>query len=166
MSKINTFYSNPSTFIMGQIYILHSRLFQAFSTVWCHFKMRLCGIMFEKGCKLGGYMIFFRAQSSSIKMGKGCRFNSNICFNFRGINHKYILQTISGGTITIGDNCGFSGASIISRCLGRIGNNVLCGANLTIGYRNNYKNIYKEFQPQPVTIGDNVWVGINSMVMR
>lgn len=111
-------------------------------------------------------MIFFRAQSSSIKMGKGCRFNSNNRFNFRGINHKCILQTVSGGRITIGDHCGFSGVSIISGCSVRIGNNVLCGANVTIGDRNNHEKIYKEFQPQPVTIGDNVWVGMNSMVMR
>jgi acetyltransferase-like isoleucine patch superfamily enzyme len=128
--------------------------------------MRLWGIQFGKGCRFGGNMIFYRAPGSTIKMGKDCRFNSNSRFNFRGINHKCILQTIPGGNITIGNNCGFSGVSIISGCSVTIGNNVLCGANVIIGDRNNHENIFKEFKPEPVTIGDNVWVGMNSVIMK
>lgn len=166
MSKKNAISSGAKVSIMVQIYALHNRIISIFSTVWCRFKMRFWGIEFGKRCRFGGNMIFFRAPNSAIKIGKGCRFNSNSRFNFRGVNHKCILQTISGGNIVIGDNCGFSGVSIISGCSVTIGNNVLCGANVIIGDRNNHENIFKEFKPAPVSIGNNVWVGMNSVVMK
>lgn len=152
--------------MMKKLFYLQRLIILQISTAWCRIKMYLWGIEFGKGCRFGGNMIFYRAPGTSISIGRGCRFNSNSRFNFRGINHPSILQTVPGGKITIGDNCGFSGVSIISGCSVNIGNNVLCGANVTIGDRNNHENIFKEFQPQPVTIGDNVWVGMNSVVMR
>lgn len=151
---------------MHRLFHLQRLIIIKMSTLWCRFKMRLWGIKFGKGCKFGGDMIFYRASGSTIKMGKDCRFNSNSRFNFRGINHICILQTISGGNIAIGNNCGFSGVSIISGCSVTIGNNVLCGANVIIGDRNNHENIFKEFKPEPVNIGDNVWVGMNSVIMK
>ena len=128
--------------------------------------MLLWGIKFGKKCSFRGKSVFYRAPGSDIIIGKKCRFNSNSRFNFRGINHPCILQTISGGHIEIGDNCGFSGVSIISGCSVVIGNHVLCGANVTIGDRNNHENVFGGFAPMPVTIGNNVWVGMNSVVMR
>jgi len=151
---------------MCRVYSLQNKLICFYSTLWCRLKMRLWGIQFGKCCSFRGNMIFNRAPGSTIKMGSGCRFNSNSRFNFRGINHVSILQTISGGGIFIGDNCGFSGVSIISGCSVTIGNNVLCGANVTIGDRNNHEKHFGEFKPTPVTIGDNVWLGMNSVIMR
>ena len=166
MSKLISIKSDPRAYIMSIMYGLHNNLIRRFSTFRCRLKMRLWGIKFGKNCSFRGNMIFNRAPGSTIKMGKGCRFNSNSRFNYRGINHPSILQTQSGGGIFIGDNCGFSGVSIISGCSVTIGNNVLCGANVSIGDRNNHENIFKGFEPAPVTIGDNVWVGMNSVIMR
>ena len=151
---------------MKKIYSFYSLFIRTICTEWCKLKMRLWGIQYGKGCKFGGNMIFYRSPGSSIKIGNYCRFNSKSRYNFRGINHVCILQTSSSGSINIGDNCGFSGVSIISGCSVFVGNNVLCGANVIIGDRNNHENIYKEFKPEPVTIGDNVWIGMNSVVMK
>ena len=152
--------------LMTRVYTLQRLVIARVSTLWCRLKMRLWGIQYGTGCRFGGDMIFYRSPGTTIKIGKGCRFNSNSRFNFRGINHKCILQTISGGGIFIGDNCGFSGVSIISGCSVTIGNNVLCGANVMIGDRNNHEDKFGEFKPSPVVIGDNVWVGMNSVIMR
>ena len=56
--------------------------------------------------------------------------------------------------------------SIVSGCSVTIGDNVLCGANVTIGDRNNHEKTFAEFKPSPVSIGDNVWIGMNSVVMK
>ena len=139
---------------------------RVYHTILCRFKMMLWGIDYGRGCSFRGSTLFFRSPNSIIEIGDKCRFNSNTRFNFRGINHRCILQTIKGGHIRIGNNCGFSGVSIISGCKVSIGNNVLCGANVIIGDRNNHENIYGGFEPTPVTIEDNVWVGMNSVIMR
>lgn len=151
---------------MSKLYKLHINTINLISSIWCKLKMRLWGIHYGPGCKFGGDMIFFRAPGTTIQIGKGCRFNSNSRFNFRGINHVCILQTKDGGGIFIGDKCGFSGVSIISGCSVSIGNNVLCGANVTIGDRNNHEKTFAEFKPSPVLIGNNVWIGMNSVIMK
>lgn len=166
MSKIKTIKSDPRAYIMAIIFDLHNNIIRYFSTHWCRLKMQLWGVQFGKGCSFRGNMIFNRAPGSTISMGKCCRFNSSSRFNFRGINHESILQTISGGGIFIGNNCGFSGVSIISGCSVTIGNNVLCGANVSIGDRNNHEKLFCDYLPQPVIVGDNVWIGMNSVVMR
>ena len=137
-----------------------------FYTLFCRIKMSLWGIKYGKGCSFRGNTLFYRAPNSIIEIGNNCRFNSNTRFNFRGINHPCILQTVKGGNIIIGDRSGFSGVSIISGCSVTIGNDVLCGANVIIGDRNNHENKYKEFKPSPVNIGNNVWIGMNSVVMK
>lgn len=135
-------------------------------TLWCKFKMKLWKVKYESGCSFRGKTLFYRFPNTTIKIGANCRFNSNSRFNFRGINHSCILQTSKGGNIIIGNNCGFSGVSIVSSCGVTIGNCVLCGANVQIGDRNDHEDIYPQFKPLPITIGDGVWIGMNSVVMR
>lgn len=47
-----------------------------------------------------------------------------------------------------------------------LGDNVMCGTNVIIGDRNDHEDKYPQWQPQPVKIGKNVWIGMNSVVMR
>lgn len=166
MSVSNAKSSDPQASVMGYLYVLRSRLIRTLSTVWCRIKMRLWGIRFGKGCSFRGNMLFFRGAGSSIVIGEHCSFNSNSCFNFRGINHRCILQTKRGGNIIIGNHCGFSGVSIVSNVGVTIGDNVLCGINTMIGDRNGHEDRYPEWQPKPVTIGNNVWIGMNCVIMR
>ncbi len=134
--------------------------------MWCKLKMRIWGIKYGKGCSFRGNMIFFKASGSFIKIGRDCSFNSNSRFNFRGMNHKCIIQTAPNGKILIGDHCGFSGVSIVSSVGVTIGNDVMCGTNVMIGDRNDHENRFPEWQPKPIIIGNNVWIGMNSIIMR
>ena len=160
------FKTNPSGFVINRLYVLRINLIRMICTVWCRLKMRLWGIKYGKKCSFRGNMIFYKALESSIVMGNNCSFNSNNRFNFRGINHCCILQTNKGGNIKIGDRCGFSGVSIVSSVGVTIGDDVMCGTNVMIGDRNDHENRYPEWQPKPVSIGNNVWIGMNSIVMR
>ena len=151
---------------MGYLFALQSKTIRFISTGWCRIKMRLWGIKFGKRCSFRGNMLFFRATDSCITIGDHCSFNSRSRFNFRGINHRCILQTRKGGKIIIGNNCGFSGVSIVSNVGVTIGNNILVGANTMIGDRNGHENRFPEWQPKPITVGNNVWIGMNCVIMR
>ena len=35
-----------------------------------------------------------------------------------------------------------------------------------IGDRNDHENRYPEWQPKPIAIGNNVWIGMNCVIMR
>lgn len=107
-----------------------------------------------------------RFQCSRIEIGNNCRFNSSSMFNFRGLNHKCIIQTGKpGAIIRIGNNCGFSGCSIVADKEVIIGNNTTFGANAIVGDRDDHQEIYAS-EPKPVHIGNHVWVGMNATIMK
>lgn len=141
-------------------------IIEKLSTIYCHMKMSMWGVSYGKKCCFRGNTIFYRSKGSVIRIGNNCFFNSNSRFNFRGINHPCILQTGIGGNIIIGDRFGASGVSIVSSISVSIGNDVMCGTNVMIGDRNDHENRYPEWQPKPVSIGNNVWIGMNSVIMR
>lgn len=152
--------------IMCLLYKIHNSFICFVYTKICHVKMRLWGIKYGNNCRFRGNVIFYLGRNSSISIGNYCTFNSNSRFNFRGINHDCIIQATKGGIIKIGNHFGGSGVSIVSSLSVTIGNNVLCGTNVMIGDRNDHEERYPEWQPLPVVIGDNVWIGMNSIVMR
>lgn len=128
--------------------------------------MRLWGIKFGKRCSFRGNMILYLHKDSMIKIGDNCRFNSISYYNFRGINHRCILSTgKKNAQIIIGNNCGFSGVSIVADKRVIIGDNVLCGANVIIGDRNDHQERY-DVPPLDVLIGNNVWIGMNTTIMK
>ena len=163
---VKTFKSDPRAYLVSVNFGIQKSVIQFFSTIYCRIKMRLWGISYGRGCIFRGSTLFFRSPMTKIVIGDRCCFISSSKFNFRGINHQCILQTADNGKIVIGNDCGFSGISIVSNCAVTIGNNVLCGTNVMIGDRNDHEDHYPEWQPSPITIGDNVWIGMNSVIMR
>ena len=128
--------------------------------------MSLTGVKYGRQCKFGGLALIERFQMSSITIGDRCIFNSSSSFNFRGLNHRCILQTGSSkAKIVIGDDCGFSGCSIVADNEIVIGNNVVVGANTTIGDRDGHQDIY-DATPTPIHIEDNVWLGMNVTILK
>lgn len=124
------------------------------------------GIKYGKRIKFRGMALIERFQMSKIIIGDDCSFNSSSMFNFRGLNHKCILQTGKpGASIIIGNHCGFSGNSIVSNNKVVIGDYTIVGANSTIGDRDGHSNIYAT-EPKPIIIGSHVWIGMNVTVMK
>lgn len=145
---------------------LVSRAIVILSSARCKIKMRLLGIKYGSNTLFRGNAIIWKSPNGKIEIGNNAVFNSSSRFNFRGINHECILQTKGPGIIQIGDNCGFSGVSIVSSKSVLIGNDVLCGTNVIIGDRNDHEDRYPQFIPENVIIGNNVWIGMNSVVLK
>lgn len=128
--------------------------------------LKLKGIQVGSKVKFFGMPLMVRFPTSTIKIGDNCVFVSNSYSNYRGINHKCILNTGAlGGVISIGNNCGFSGCSIVANKLVKIGNNVTVGANTIIGDRDDHTELYAS-EPKPVIIDDNVWVGMQCIILK
>lgn len=147
-------------------YRLNNVILSKLSSLYCRLKMSFQGITYGKKVLFRGNALFSKYPGTTINIGNGCSFNSSSRHNYRGLNHRCIIQTGPNGNIQIGDNCGFSGTSIVSSCGITIGSNLTCGANVMIGDRNDHEDEYPQFMPEPVVIGNHVWIGMNSVIMK
>lgn len=119
-----------------------------------------------------GRAVFVRYPESTIQLGKNCVFASDSHMNLAGINRKCSVSTLrAGAKIIIGDNSKFSGAVIGAAEQVTIGEDVLVGANAFItdfdwhnidpGRRMENCDSYS-----PVTIKNNVWIGMNALILK
>lgn len=123
-------------------------------------------IQIGKGSAFFGVPHFRRFPFSSIQIGENCTFRSDHTSNLIGVNHKCILSThFEKSKITIGNNCGFSGVTIGAAQEIKIGNNVLVGANAVITDFDWHLDVSNTL-PDPVFIHDNVWVGLNTVILK
>jgi acetyltransferase-like isoleucine patch superfamily enzyme len=90
-----------------------------------------------------------------------------------GINRPCVISTLQqNATLEIGDNCGFSGTIIGCACKISIGDRVMCGANVTISDTDWHAIDWRDRHAgrpgtvKPVVIGDDVWLGMNVMVLK
>ena len=140
-------------------------------TLNSQFHALLC---FGKGISLGsnslfwGHTKFVKALGGEIVIGKACRFRSTHTSNLIGINRPCIISTQGNShpIIKIGNNCGFSGTVIGCFKFITIGNNVNCGANSLITDSDWHLDDPRTSPAKPITIGNNVWLGVNVVVMK
>lgn len=134
--------------------------------IFCTGRFEGGGVKYGVNLKARGGVIVERFQCSSIVIGDNCTFNSSCRFNFRGINHKCIIQTgCPGARIVIGNHCGFSGVSIVADKEVIIEDHVTVGANAIIGDRDDHSEIYGT-EPLSVHICKHVWIGMNATIMK
>lgn len=136
------------------------------SNIWIALYTRIIGVRFVD-CNFYGVPTLNFFPGSSVKIGKSCTFRSNHRSNLIGVNHPCMLSTFAkDAALTIGDKCGFSGTVI--GCFSRVtlGNNVRCGANTVISDGDWHAGDVRVGNPIPVDIGDNVWLGLNVLVLK
>lgn len=143
------------------------------STFAVYFEAKLKNIKIGKNCIFWSRVIMYRAPFSSITIADNCKFRSDSSSNLIGLNHKCNLVTLrKDANIEIGMNCGFSGTIIGAARRIFIGNDVLCGANTIITDTdwhpvNNNDRVNKNYaEADPVIIEDNVWLGVNVVVLK
>lgn len=147
-------------------------LWMLYSTIIVKLICVLKNINLAHGCIFFGLPIFRRKPYSTIVIGENCRFRSDFTSNLIGINRKCVIATHrKNAQLVIGRNSGFSGTVI--GCFEKItiGNNVICGANVLITDSDwhsidpfSRNNSYPE--TKPVIINDNVWLGLNVVVLK
>lgn len=138
------------------------KIITSFSSMAMLLYAKLFDIKIGKHFRANGLMLISRSQCSHITIGDDCVFSSLSLYNYRGLQHRCILQTGSSQAhIKIGNNCRFSGVSIVCDDSVVIGNNVRVGANTTIADRDGHGYAVK-----PVRIEDGVWLGMNVQILK
>jgi len=148
------------------------KLLCKFSTSWSRFLLGLKGVSFKGKSTFYGVPYVHRHPMSRIIIGDDCGFRSDMTSNLVGVNRKCIISTSSeGAEISIGDRVGMTGAVIGAKEKITIGNDVLIGANVLITdwdwHPINVKDRHQQGgNSSPVTIENNVWLGLNTVVLK
>lgn len=128
----------------------------------------LWGVNIGTGIKFYGKIHFLNQKKSQIVIGNNCTFRSSKTSNWIGVDRACMISTQGENfaVIKIGNNCGFSGTVIGAFVSITLGNNVRCGANTLITDSDWHLDDPRVGKPKPVFIADNVWLGVNSVVLK
>jgi acetyltransferase-like isoleucine patch superfamily enzyme len=134
------------------------------------------------GIDLGAGVAFFGRPIVSMSAGSGIRIGarSMLCsvsrFTALGVNHPVVLRTLRpGARLEIGDDVGISGGSICAATSIKIGDACLLGANVTIvdtdfhaikPDNRRYNDAAVDIASAPVSIGNNVFIGTGTIVLK
>lgn len=124
------------------------------------------GVKLKFPVYFAGFTFLSYRKQSFIEIGKKCRFMSLTFGNLLGLNHNCILATEKNALLKIGDYCSFSGVSIWCFKAIEFGNNVRCGANVTIIDGDAHSDDPRSGECAPVLIEDNVWIGKDVTILK
>lgn len=96
-------------------------------------------------------------RNSKLLIGKNFRARNNVSF-----------RIYDGGKVKIGNDC-FMNDNCSINCQKdiKIGNHVIFGQNVMLfDHDHDYKNNIDDFIKSEIVIGDNVWVGANSVILK
>ena len=134
----------------------------------------LLGVEYGRDCRFAGLPIVRKVRGARIILGDGVQLTSRSFNNPIGLPHAVILAaTKSDAELVIGDGVGISGASIVARQRVKIGARTSIGGGVGI-YDNDFHPIdpshrtaaINDVRPAPVTIGENVFVGTRSVILK
>ena len=136
--------------------------------------LKLNKVKYGKKLRLIGWPFVFRFKKAHIKIGNNVRINSNFWSNLLGLYQRTIIVAKGKAKIDIGDRCGISGATIYAIDSIKIGEKCLIGANVKIVDNDFHpvdpdariKNDVSQIKHAPVVIGDNVFIGMNSIILK
>lgn len=136
-------------------------------TFFVYISAKARGIKMGKNCRFIGRPFISRKVNSEITIGNNCGFRSLANSNLIGINRKCIISTLlPNAKVVIGDNCGFSGVVIGAFKSVVLGKNVRCGANVLITDSDWHLEDRRAISPKEVVIENNVWLGVNVIVLK
>lgn len=155
------------------------RCFQWQQKIWCgicSLLMRaagwLWGVEFRGPVQFYGLARFVRHPQGYISVGRDVVLRSDPAANTIGLNRRCFLSAAAGARLEIGDGCGLSGTVIAAAQEVRLGQRVMCGANVTITDSDRHPlnaQARQRGEPgasAPVWIGDDVWLGLNVVVLK
>lgn len=125
----------------------------------------IAGVKYGNNISFNGRILIDRFKYSTIVIGDNCIFNSHSLFNPRGIKQCILHTATDFAKIEIGNNCGFSGVSIVCWNHIKIGNNVMVGADTCIGDTDDHPERLGT-APAPIEIKDNVFIGMHCIVLK
>lgn len=133
-------------------------------------------------------LLHIQARSNRVKYGKGLRGNrvilknkgkiilgNNVNLNSYPDGDLYktgLITYLPDSKIIIGNNCNLNGTMIHSNISVKIGNHCMFGPGTKIIDNDSHRisiDISERRKPpvrKPIEIGDNVWVGMNSLILK
>lgn len=134
----------------------------------------LNGIPWGHGWRFFGAPIVQKHRKSRITFGPGLQMRSSVRSNPLGPNHPAIISTFKeNAVIEVGNNFAMTGGTLCAFNCITIGNNVALGANTTI-VDTDFHPLIPEYrlahpadaQTARVVIEDNVFIGMNSLILK
>ncbi|MCX6960779.1 MAG: glycosyltransferase, partial [Verrucomicrobia bacterium] len=163
-------------------------IYSAWDLLWitidmfCSTRLSLLSLWFQggrygKGFHTTGKCSFKLRREGSILLGEGVSLLAGWRSNRAGLTNPVLLETLGEGIIRIGDNSGGSAVVISSRSSVTIGKHVCLGANVRI-YDHDFHPLDAQMRrlsrneqaalvrSEPITIGDDVFVGANTLILK
>ncbi len=134
----------------------------------------LRGATVGAGWRCYGLPIIQRHGQSEIRIGRGLNLRSTARSNPLGPNHPVIISTRrAGAQLTIGDDFGMTGGSLVCDELISIGDRVWVGANTVIADTDFHPldaqrrlEAPLDARTAPIRIGDDVFIGMNALILK
>lgn len=134
----------------------------------------LRGVVVGGGWRCYGLPIIQRHRHSEITIGRRMNLRSSARSNPLGPNHPVIISTRrAGARLTIGDDFGMTGGSLVCDERISIGDRVWVGANTIIADTDFHpldpqrrKEAPLDAKTSPITIGDDVFIGMNALILK
>ncbi len=135
---------------------------------------RLRGVDIGSGWLCYGLPIIQKHRQSILKIGQGMSLRSTTVSNPLGANHPVIISTRrASASLIIGDDFGMTGGSLVVDEKMTIGDRVWVGAN-TIITDTDFHPLDPDIRrvrpldakTAPVTIEDDVFIGMNSLILK
>jgi acetyltransferase-like isoleucine patch superfamily enzyme len=148
------------------------RLIVAWSGAAARARAAWQGVTLGKDCDFYGVPRFRRVGRSSIVIGDGCEIRSAGWSNPVGADRPCMISAIGeGAAVRIGDNVGLTAAVICAADEIVIGDNVLCGSNVTIVDADWHgldpaARLGGTGKTAPVHIEDDVFLGLGVIVLK
>lgn len=123
-------------------------------------------IRLDKDSKVYAY------PNTSIVIGENVYLRSNPIGYHTGIPFPTtIITDKQGASISIGDNCRLNGVCVHAQRSISIGNNCVIAAGVNIIDANGHQVISSNRtvgrdDPKPIRIGNNVWIGVNALILK
>jgi acetyltransferase-like isoleucine patch superfamily enzyme len=132
------------------------------------------GIAWGSNWRIFGRPIIQRHRGSTIEAGNGLVLRSWADSNPLAPTHPVVLSTRStSAELIIGDDCGFTGAVVVAETGVTIGDRVLVGGSAQIVDTDFHpldpetrRRDINAGQTRPITIGDDVFIGMNSIILK
>lgn len=127
-----------------------------------------------KNCKITGIPIIIKVKGAEIRLAKNVSINSDQkLYHLNMHSVVKLMADTPNSKIYIGSNTRINGACIHAQNRIEIGENCLIASNVQImdsnGHELSFNNVENRINtrdiPEEVIIGDNVWIGANSIVL-
>lgn len=139
---------------------------------FCYLKM--WGVRVGKNLQMRSFPMCRTVGTGKIIIGNNVKITNKLRENPAGVSHPTVLIAGSGAVLKIADNVGISGAVIYAMESVTIGEGCMIGANSKI-YTTDFHPLNAEDRRQrvheatakgPVVLGNDVWVGVNAIILR